>query len=83
MSTSFNHENITLRQPTEEELDEVQALSSKVGCSKALAEACAEHLRAECNCDEAYTTREMTDPNCEFCNIGQYILPLANEVLGR
>lgn len=49
--------------------------------SSELARACVEHLQPSCTCDKAYWGRKMTDPSCEWCNVGQYILPLAERLL--
>lgn len=49
---------------------------------KKLAELCMEHLAHKCTCHEDYKSRKLRDPNCEYCDIGQYILPEAERILG-
>jgi hypothetical protein len=46
-----------------------------------LADRCIESLNDECNCHESYQIRETVDPQCEYCQIGRYILSLANKLL--
>ena len=49
--------------------------------SNKLARACVGHLSGVCCCSVDYTSRGMRDPSCEWCNIGQYIIPLAERLL--
>lgn len=46
-----------------------------------LAKNCVELLYDECKCDISYTSRGKTDPHCEYCDIGQHIIPLARKIL--
>jgi len=48
-----------------------------------LAKECMDVLRHECTCHEAYTGRGMIDPYCEWHEIGQYLLPIAKEILSQ
>ncbi|MCK5133210.1 MAG: hypothetical protein KAR40_13795 [Candidatus Sabulitectum sp.] len=49
--------------------------------SQDLANACKTNLDANCTCSKEYQSRARTDPNCEYCTVGKYILPLAIKIL--
>lgn len=57
-------------------------LRDVVRLQKQLATVCLETLNDSCTCDSAYKIRQKTDPGCEYCNIGRFILPKAKEILG-
>jgi len=46
-----------------------------------LAVACIEVLSPHCTCSVEYKDRELKDPKCEYCDIGQFIIPLIAEFL--
>lgn len=50
-------------------------------CAVDLAQTCIDFLDSGCSCHEAYKTRGKIDPDCEYCEVGQYILPKAKAVL--
>jgi len=47
----------------------------------ALAKACRTHCASICTCSHEYRTRNKQDPACEFCEIGKFVLPLADKIL--
>ena len=50
---------------------------------KLLAQKCDEVLSKECICDPAYKDRKLIAPDCEYCNVGKHILPLALKALEK
>ena len=57
-------------------------MEKRAETAEILAKACVGSLNPDCTCHKSYLVRNRPDPSCEYCQIGKYILPLANKILG-
>lgn len=74
-------EPITKLEQSHQTSEAVVTLNNLLNAAVELAEACRANCATICVCSPEYKTRGKQDPACEFCEIGKFVLPLANKIL--
>ena len=47
-----------------------------------LAKAVKMHCARICTCSREYRVKNMQDPSCEYCDVGKFLIPMAEKIIG-